>query len=166
MYISSCRPAEEGLQKYQTITSLPRRHDQQSGSVRLTQAAGYRDGEQVRRRPEVESNCLGCKHVLTPRSLLLAPRPAASLLGCAPVLVSRPPIEQTVHTLPPWKWEDCSGSPAKAAGDARAPVWHRGSNLVGLVSTSVGPGHHRASIPHSRRPFQVSMVWTTSIKAD
>lgn len=129
MYISSCRPAEEGLQKYQTITSLPRRHDQQSGSVRLTQAAGYRDGEQVRRRPEVESNCLGCKHVLTPRSLLLAPRPAASLLGCAPVLVSRPPIGQTVHTFPPWKWEDCSGSPAKAAGAARAPVWHRGSNL-------------------------------------
>lgn len=120
----------------------------------------YRDGEQVRRRPEVESNCLGCKHVLTPRSSLLALLPVSQSTWLRPS--ARVPTPDRANGTYASPLEDCSGSRLKLLVLRVPPsVWHRGSNL-GLVSTSFGPmgwsgicvaGHHRASIPHSRRPF-------------
>lgn len=145
--------------KYQTIR-LPGHVDQQSGSVRLAQAAGL-----PRRRTSTTST----RGRVELSWMQTCPHPSLSLLALLPVSQStwlrpsaRVPTPDRANGTYASPLEDCSGSRLKLLVLRVPPsVWHRGSNL-GLVSTSFGPmgwsgicvaGHHRASIPHSRRPF-------------
>lgn len=169
--IPCCRPTEEELQNIRPSACLVMSTSSRGLSV-WRRLPDYRDGEQVRRRPEVESNCLGCKHVLTPRPSLLALLPVSQSTWLRPS--ARVPTPDRANGTYAFPLEDCSGSRLKLLVLRVPPsVWHRGSNL-GLVSTSFGPTYGmewdlRCWTPPGldpSLPSALSMVWTTSIKAD
>lgn len=124
---------------------------------RTTETANKYDVDPRSSRTVLDANMAS---PLAPRSSPLALLPVSQSTWLRPS--ARVPTPDRANGTYASPLEDCSGSRLKLLVLRVPPsVWHRGSNL-GLVSTSFGPmgwsgicvaGYHRASIPHSRRPF-------------